>query len=79
MYRLIWNYVNRLNIKRRYKQNLFLGICTVFFALVGALLWFTAGDDMLGNSVKWMICFIGFPSVILGFLCGVFALFKIDE
>ena len=79
MYRLLWNYVNRLDVKRRYRQNIFLLICTLFYALIGAVVWFTLGDDLLGKSIKWMICFIGFPSVILGFFCGVLALFKMDE
>ena len=56
-----------------------VAICAFIFAIVGAVVWFTVGDDLLGNSLKWMACFIGFPSVILGFLCGVFALFKIYQ
>lgn len=79
MYKLIWKYVSRLNMTQRHKQNLYLAICTLIFAIVGAVIWFSVGDDLLGNSLKWMVCFIGFPSVILGFLCGVFTLFKIDQ
>ena len=79
MYKLIWKYVSKLDMKQRHKQNLFLAICAFIFAIVGAVVWFTVGDDLLGDSLKWMACFIGFPSVILGFLCGVFALFKIDQ
>ncbi|MBQ6333537.1 MAG: hypothetical protein IJI46_00480 [Erysipelotrichaceae bacterium] len=79
MYRLLWKLMNRLDIKRRHRQNLFLISCCAIYAILGAVLWFTVGDDILGKSIKWMTCFIGFPSVILGFLCGVLALFKLDQ
>ena len=79
MYKLLWKFVGKLNMKRRHRQNLYLALCTLIYAILGAIVWFAFGDDLLGQSLKWMICFIGFPSVILGFLCGVFALFKIDD
>ncbi len=79
MYKLLWSYFSRLDMKRCHRQNAYLLTCSAIFALLGAIVWFTVGDDLLGKSIKWMTCFIGFPSVILGFLCGVLALFKMDQ
>ena len=79
MYKLLWSCMQKVDLRRRHRQNLYLVVCTLIFALLGALVWFTIGDDLLGKSIKWMACFIGFPSVILGFFCGVLALFKLDQ
>ncbi len=79
MYRLIWKYVNKLGMKQNHRRYFYLFLCTLVFAFAGAAVWFVFLKDLLGDSVKWMICVIGFPSVIFGFLCGVFALFKIDQ
>ena len=43
MYKLIWKYVSKLDMKQRHKQNLFLAICAFIFAIVGAVVWFTVG------------------------------------
>lgn len=79
MYRLLWKQIEKLNLKRRDRQRLFLAACTLICALTGALVWFSVGDNILGQSLKWMVFFIGIPSVILGFVCGVLALFKLDQ
>ena len=79
MYKLLWKQIEKTDLKRQNKQKLFIGICTIFWTLIGTLVWFTVGDDVLGQSLKWMIFFIGLPSVILGFVCAIMALFKLDQ
>ncbi len=78
-YKLLWKALDKTSLKTKHKQNIFLLICTVVCGLLGALIWFTVGDDLLGKSIKWMICFIGYPSIILGFFCGILYLFKLDQ
>lgn len=79
MYRLLWNYIDRLHLKTKHKQNIFLIVCTLIWTMISTIVWFTVGDDLFGKSLKWMICFIGYPSAILGFLCGILTLFKIKD
>ena len=79
MYKLLWKQIEKLDLKRKDRQRLFIGVCTILWALTGTLVWFTVGDDILGQSLKWMVFFIGLPSVMLGFICSIVALFKLDQ
>ena len=79
MYKLIWNYINHLNLARKNKHRLFLTINTIFYGLVGYLLWLFVGHRIFANRLEWLLSFIGYPAIILGFILGVFALFKLDQ
>lgn len=79
IYRQLWNWVDKIDLKKKYKQNLFLLLCTLLCAVLSTILWFAFGKGVFGNSVKSMLCFIGYPSIILGFLCGILFLFKLDQ
>lgn len=79
MYRFIWNMINKLSFERKIKHSLFLVTTIVIFALLGTLMWFLFGRRIFGDNIHWLICFIGYPALILGYFLAVLALFKLDQ
>lgn len=76
---LLWKQINKLNIRRKHKHYLFLGINTVLYGLLGLLVWYLIGDQFFANREEWMLTFIGYPAVLGGFLLGIILLFKFDQ
>ena len=76
---IIWNYVNKLNLKPKTRQRLFLAAVSLLWGLVGALLWVLLGSKIFPGRIDWMLCFIGYPAVILGFLSGIYYIFKVND
>ena len=79
MYKIIWNYVNKMDISRKQKQRIFITINLLLYAVIGILAWNLFGLRAFNGDITWFICFVGYPSVLLGFAGSVFALFKLDQ
>ncbi len=79
MYRLIWDHINKLDIKRRQKHRLFIAANVILYMMIGLLVWYLFGLKTFGSSISWFICIIGYPTVLLGFAGSIFALFKLDQ
>ena len=37
------------------------------------------GVKRFSGSIRWFLCFVGYPAVLLGFAGSIFALFKLDQ
>lgn len=65
----LWNYCNARNWNQKRKIQLFLTMNTLLFAAVGLLAW-SAVRWFAFNTIVGMLCFIGYPAVILGVFGG---------
>ena len=79
MYRIIWNWISKLNIERKQKQQIFIAANVVLYMLIGLILWLAFGMKKFNGDPGWFICFVGYPSVLLGFAGSVLSLFKLDQ
>ncbi|MGN0312256.1 MAG: hypothetical protein ACI4CC_05715 [Lachnospiraceae bacterium] len=71
----LWNYMNEKAWSMRRKQKSFLACYMLFCALCGAVVYFLLGQWFLPATV-WMVCFIGYPCFIFGFLDGMIYLYN---
>ena len=70
-----WEIVNRIQCGRDAKNAMFLCLRILFYAVIGALTWFVIGRRVL-PGVDWLICFIGYPALLAGFVAGVIYLYS---
>lgn len=73
----VWTMVNNLKLKISYKNMLFLTILTLAYAFIGAVVWLLAGKYLFHDE-QWLLCFIGYPAVFLGFYGGMLYLYNHD-
>ncbi len=66
----LWGKIQELNISIRCKSRLYIFILMLLMAIVGAVVWAVIGRRFL-PGMDWLICFVGYPSVILGYLGGL--------
>lgn len=61
------------------KENkyLFLTVNTICFGILGLCIWYVLHFFCL-NRIDWLICFIGYPAVIPGYLGGLFYFLRMD-
>ncbi|MBQ4253836.1 MAG: hypothetical protein II712_03315 [Erysipelotrichaceae bacterium] len=76
MKKALWNAVNKLSISPKKRRLVFLLILSAFYALGGLGLWLLIGQRMFAGRTDWLICFIGYPAIIFGFLFGMLYLFN---
>lgn len=73
--KLIWRYVNSLNIKFNNKIGIFLTATVFASSLAGLLIWY-ALHFFTFNTVTWAICFAGYPGFFVGLIGGVIYLYR---
>lgn len=78
MYKILWQHLNRCNIKEDAKVTLFLFCSVTLFSLIGALAWLALGRLVLPGLV-WLACFVGYPGCFAGYLGGILFLWKQEE
>lgn len=71
----LWTFINGFEIKISRKNGLYLVILILVNLLIGGLLWGLIGRHFL-PGVDWLICFMGYPAVLVGFMGGTFYLFS---
>jgi hypothetical protein len=71
----LWNVVNGLDVKRDVKAGLFLWILIIGNIGIGGGLWFLFGR-ILFPGIEWLLCFIGYPAILVGFFGGILYLYK---
>ncbi|MBR0418938.1 MAG: hypothetical protein IJI66_07190 [Erysipelotrichaceae bacterium] len=80
MYRIIWDKINKIkNISRKQKHRIFISANVVLYGFIGITMWYLFGLKEFNGDFGWFICFVGYPSVLLGFAGSIFALFKLDQ
>ena len=70
MMKLFYEKIEERAWNREKKQYVFILVNVLFFALIGLALWFVVGQFLL-NGISWLICFIGYPAVFVGFFGGI--------
>ena len=76
---IFWKLISRTGLKRRSRQRLFLFVNTVYYGLIGYLLWVIFGRNIFYNRTEWLFSFVGYTAVFGGFLMGIMFLFKKDQ
>jgi len=66
----LWNAINKLGIRRKAKNTLFIWSVITIGILLGTLAWITVGRLYL-PGFEWLFCFMGYPAMILGYFAGV--------
>jgi len=67
----IWNQIDKREKYPSKKRRWFLLCNTLFFALLGAVVWLI-GDLLFGWNWQWGICLVGYPAFFFGYLGGLF-------
>lgn len=75
MYQTIWCFVEALVHSNRKRKTIFLLSSSIVFAILGLLVWFVAHFFVL-DDITWMLCFMGYPAMFLGYLGGVLYLWN---
>lgn len=71
----LWILINSLGIKSALKNRLYLGAFIMVNAMVGSIAWLLIGR-LLYPKVEWLICFVGYPAIFIGFFGGLIYLFN---
>ena len=84
----LWNVINEMKIKKEIKNKLYLGVLiainivkimlfdyTAFGTFLGAGLWLLIGRIFLPGT-EWLICFMGYPAIFIGFFGGILYLYN---
>ena len=72
---IIWKTVSATSYLDQTKQRLFLLLNTLLFSLIGLIVWLTVGR-LFAPGWHWLICFIGYPGYFIGYIGGIFYLYK---
>lgn len=73
----LWNIINEMKMKRAAKNKLYLGALILINIVIGGAIWLTLGRIIL-PGVDWLICFMGYPAVFVGFFGGMLYLYNHD-
>ncbi|MCR5007291.1 MAG: hypothetical protein K6A76_01775 [Oribacterium sp.] len=71
----LWNAINRLETKKPMKNRLYLVTLTFLNIVIGGAIWILIGRLLLLGK-EWLICFMGYPAVFIGFFGGVLYLYN---
>ena len=78
MMKLFYEQIEKRAWNREKKQYVFILVNMLFFALIGLVCWIIAGQ-FLTKDISWLICFIGYPAVFIGFFGGVLYLYRKED
>lgn len=73
----IWNTVKTLRLKNEYKNKLFILLSVVEYCLIGGLIWLVLGKIYF-PGISWLLCFIGYPGIFIGFFGSILYLYRHD-
>lgn len=59
------------------KRQIFLILNTLLFGVIGFFVWYVIHFFFL-NRIDWLICFIGYPAVCLGYMGGLLYFMRMD-
>lgn len=71
----IWTLVDGSGVDVKMKNKLHIALATILSSLCGLVIWFVVGRLFL-KDVSWMLCFIGYPGVFLGFFGSIVYLYN---
>lgn len=73
--KILWSIVNAFKVKKNIKIRLFLSFLVVENIAIGAGIWLLIGRLFL-PGIDWLICFIGYPAIFVGFFGGILYLYN---
>lgn len=73
--RTIWQLINCLKISKKVKNFMYIFMLILINAILGGIVWGIFGRFYC-PGVAWLICFMGYPAVIIGLFCGVIYLYN---
>ena len=71
----IWSFANDLKVKKYHKITMFIWLTTILYGLTGGLIWLLIGRIFLPGT-EWLICFMGYPAIFIGFFGGILYLYN---
>ncbi len=71
----IWNIINNLNTNKHIKNFLYTFLIMIINFIVGITIWFIF-NSIIGLGKEWLICFVGYPVVLIGFFGTMFYLYN---
>lgn len=71
----IWLFINELKIKNSTKNKLYISLLIAKYTLIGTGLWLAIGRQFL-PGIDWLLCFIFYPALIVGYFGGVLYLYN---
>lgn len=71
----IWNLIDQTKFNQKTKRILFLTALMLMNAVIGGLVWALAGRVFLPDT-EWMLCFIGYPAILVGGFGGILYIYK---
>lgn len=71
----LWNAINELRVKKTTKSKLYLSLLILINIVVGGALWLLIGRFLL-PGVGWLLCFMGYPAIFIGFFGGILYLYN---
>jgi len=73
--RKLWTIINELKIKKMMKNKLYMGLMILINIIIGGLIWLVLGRHIL-PGVDWLLCFMGYPAIFVGFFGGILYLYN---
>lgn len=67
-------YLIKMHVTSHAGKNL-SGLLHAFCAVVGALTWLAVGRFIF-SGLPWLICFIGYPCIFIGFFGGILYIYQ---
>ena len=72
----VWSFSQRICKEQKKSQHIFLWLNTVFFGVIGFLVWLVLRNLNL-NNWDWAVVFAGYPAFFIGILGGILYLYKL--
>lgn len=71
----LWNVINEMNIKKKIKNKLYIGVLIAINIVMGGVAWLLFGRLVL-PEIEWLFCFMGYPAIFIGFFGGMLYLYN---
>ncbi|MCR4922400.1 MAG: hypothetical protein K5931_00100 [Lachnospiraceae bacterium] len=71
----LWNVINQLRTGKSMKNRIYLMLLILINIIIGGAIWLLIGRLLL-PGIEWLICFMGYPAVFIGFFGGVLYLYN---
>lgn len=71
----LWMAVNGFTMKSTTKNIIYVGLRMLANVVIGGIAWCLVGRLFL-PQIEWLICFMGYQAVFVGFLGGILYLYN---
>lgn len=71
----LWNVINKMQVRKVVKNKLYLVTLIFLNIVIGGAIWLLLGR-MLLPGIDWLLCFMGYPAIFVGFFGGILYLYN---